>query len=200
MRLSRLTPGRLTPGRWVPLVLVAGLLAAGVLLTQRGAQTPPDALTRLRAAAALAPCPDGLGQGFPASTVGCLDGGPPVDLRLTPTGTPQLVNIWATWCPPCVAEVPELVAFQARAGTAVRVVGVLTTDAPRDALLFAAQYGMRYANLDDQDGLVKRRFVSALPGTLFVDRTGRVVHIQRGPFTSVEEIAALTARYLGVTV
>ena len=188
------------PPRWVPLVLVAALVGGGAVLAQRGRSALPDELTRLRVAAALAPCPAGLGQGFPAATVGCLAGGPPVDLRLTPTGVPQLVNIWATWCPPCVAEVPELVAFQTRAGSAVRVVGVLTTDAPRDALLFAAQYGMRYANLDDQDGLVKRRFVSALPGTLFVDRTGRVVHIQRGPFTSVDQIAALTARYLGVTV
>ena len=190
----------LRPSRWVPLALVVVLVGAGAVLSQRGGQPAPDELARLRAAAALAPCPAGLGQGFPASTVGCLAGGPPVDLRLTPTGAPQLVNIWATWCPPCVAEVPELVAFQTRAGEAVRVVGVLTTDAPRDALLFAAQYAMHYANLDDQDGLVKRRFVSALPGTLFVDRAGRVVHIQRGPFTSVDQIAALTARYLGVTV
>lgn len=188
------------PGRWVPLALVAVLVGAAVVLSQRSGQAPPDELARLRAAAALAPCPDGLGHGFPASRVGCLAGGPVVDLGRTPTGVPQLVNIWATWCPPCVAEVPELVAFQARAGAAVRVVGVLTTDAPQDALRFAAQYGVHYANLDDQDGLVKRRFVSALPGTLFLDRTGRVVYIQRGPFTSVAQIAALTARYLGVTV
>ena len=187
--------------RLLPLALVIVLVAAGAALARGGPTPQPDELTRLRTAAALAPCPAGLGVGFPVAKVGCLAGGPPVDLaRLSPTGVPQLINIWATWCPPCVAEVPELVAFQKRAGAAVHVVGVLTTDAPRDALLFAAQYGMHYANLDDQDGLVKRRFVSALPGTLFVDGTGRVVHVQRGPFTSVGQIAALTAQYLGVRV
>ena len=187
--------------RLVPLALVIVLVAAGAALARGGTAAKPDELNRLRTAAALAPCPTGLGVGFPIGKVGCLAGGPRVELaRFSPTGVPQLVNIWATWCPPCVAEVPELVAFQKRAGAAVRVVGVLTTDAPRDALLFAAQYGLHYANLDDQDGLVKRRFISALPGTLFVDRTGRVVHIQRGPFTSVGQIAAMTAQYLGVQV
>ena len=190
------------PLKWlVPLALVIVLVAAGAALARGGTAAKPDELNRLRTAAALAPCPTGLGVGFPIGKVGCLAGGPRVELaRFSPTGVPQLVNIWATWCPPCVAEVPELVAFQKRAGAAVRVVGVLTTDAPRDALLFAAQYGLHYANLDDQDGLVKRRFISALPGTLFVDRTGRVVHIQRGPFTSVGQIAAMTAQYLGVQV
>ena len=187
--------------RLVPLALVIVLVAAGAALARGGSAAKPDELSRLRTAAALAPCPTGLGEGFPTGKVDCLAGGPQVDLaRSSPTGVPQLINIWATWCPPCVAEVPELVAFQKRAGAAVRVVGVLTTDAPRDALLFAAQYDMHYANLDDQDGLVKRRFVSALPGTLFVDGAGRVVHIQRGPFTSVGQIAALTAQYLGVRV
>ena len=186
--------------RFAPLVLVLALVGAGVVVAQRGSGSTPDALQPLRAAAGLADCPTGLGQGFPVTRLPCLGGGPEVDLSLPATGVPTLINIWATWCPPCVREVPALVAFQARAGAQLRVVGVLTTDAPRDGLLFAAQYGMQYANLDDQDGLVKRRFVSALPGTLFVDRTGRVVHIQRGPFTNVEQLAALTAQYLGVQV
>ncbi len=191
--------------RLAPIAFVLVLLGAGVGLAQRGSGAKPDELVRLRTAAALGPCPSGLGTQFPATRVPCLGGGPDVSLASSPEGVsrlvPRLVNVWATWCGPCVAEVPELVAFQKRAGDKVRVVGVLTTDEPKDALVFAAQYGMRYPNVDDQDGLVKRRFVPAgLPGTLFVDGTGLVVHIQRGPFTSVDQMVALTRQYLGVTV
>ena len=58
----------------------------------------------------------------------CLGGGPDVDLRSAAPGRPTLVNVWATWCPPCVEEVPDLVAFADAADGRVGLVGVLTQD------------------------------------------------------------------------
>ena len=63
--------------------------------------------------------------GLPNVTLPCLGGGPAVDVRSAAPGRPTLVNLWATWCAPCVDEVPELVDLAARASDRLAVVGVL---------------------------------------------------------------------------
>lgn len=181
------------------LLAVLALVAGGLVVRgHEGATAPADALGSLRSAAALQPCPVALGPAFPAGQVGCLGDGRPVQLSGRPTGRPMLVNLWATWCGPCVKEVPTLVAFAAKARGKVDVVGVVTSDEPGDALRFAAQFGMHYPNLDDQDGVVRRRFAPGLPATLLVDPEGRVVEVKLRAFASEREIEALVADRLGV--
>lgn len=185
------------------LVMLAAALATG--LRDDPAEAPaaaPDTaeVAALRAAADLGPCPEGLGPALPDLVLPCLDGGRPVDLRSAPPGVPTLVNVWASWCGPCVDEVPALQEFADRAGDRVSLVGVLTTDSLRSALTFADAYGMRYPSVVDDDGLVLRSVGGGPPVTLFLDAEGRLVHTERGAFDSADEIAGLVAQHLGVAL
>jgi cytochrome c biogenesis protein CcmG/thiol:disulfide interchange protein DsbE len=198
------------------LLRVVGLVGVGVLLVvalvvgagrgdeparQAGPDaTPPVDLAPLREAAALGPCPAGLGPELPDLVLPCLGGGDDVRLHAASPGRPTLVNVWATWCAPCVREVPELVAFADRAGDRVGVVGVLTQDTARNGLEFSRQFGVRYPSLVDDDREVLTAYGSGPPITLFVDAGGRVAHVERGELTSVDEIVQLVEQHLGVSV
>lgn len=179
-------------------VLLAGALAYGQRDEAADRPAAPD-LAPLRTAAALEPCPSALTPDLGDVVLPCLGGGPDVATGGVPAG-PTIVNVWGTWCGPCVREVPELVAFAARAAGRVAVVGVLTTDTARNGLEFARQYGMRYPNLVDDDGLVRARYGGGAPLTLFVDATGAVRWVEPGEMASVAEIEALVAEHLGVTL
>lgn len=178
-----------------------GLLLAGAFLFgQREPEVAagPD-LASLRAAAALAPCPAALSPDLAGVVLPCLDGGPDVELGGTPA-RPVIVNVWGSWCRPCVDEVPDLVAFADEAAGKVDVVGVLTDDSEVSGLAFAAAYGMRYANVVDADGLVRARYGGGTPLTLLVDATGTIRHVEAGKVDSLAELEALVAQYLGVRV
>lgn len=182
----------------VGFVVVLSLIGLGLLVKARTDGGQAGDLEPLRRAAALEPCPVGLGSGLPDLTLPCLGGGPPVSLRDNGPGTPMLVNIWGSWCRPCVEEVPILVAFAVKARGKVGLVGVDTTDDSAQALTFAAQYGMRYPSLVDVDGRLLRSYGGGPPVTLFVDAAGRVVHAERGKVDSLAELESLVARWLGV--
>ena len=185
----------------VGFVVVLALIAVGLVVKSR-AKDHGDGLDLgpLRTAAGLAPCPAGLGPEVPDVTLPCLGGGKAVDLRSAAPGVPTLVNVWGSWCGPCVAEVPELVAFTDKAAGKVAVVGVDTEDDPADALTFAAQHGMHYPSLVDDDKHVLRTVSSGPPVTLFMDATGHITYRQRGQFHSLAEIEKLVATHLGVTL
>ena len=192
----------MTRTQWAALA-GAAVLVAGAFLVRAEQDAPPapdPRLEQLRAAADLEPCPQGLGPQMPDLVLPCLGGGGNVDLRSAPPGRPTLVNVWATWCPPCVEEVPDLAEFADRAGDRVGLVGVLTQDPATNGLEFARQYGMHWPSVVDDQGEVFRAFRPGPPVTLFLDAQGRVVHKRSGKFTGVEEIEALVAEHLGVRV
>ena len=185
----------------VGFVVVLSLIAVGLFVKSQR-EDPADAadLAGLRRAAQLEPCPAGLGPKLPDLTLPCLGGGKAVALRGAAPGVPTLVNVWATWCGPCVREVPTLVAFSRKAAGKVAVVGVDTEDESDKALTFAAQYGMHYPSVVDIDGRVLRAYGSGPPVTLFVDAEGHVAHTEQGELHSVDEIEDLVAKHLGVTL
>ena len=194
----------MTRVQWSALVGVAVLLAGAFVLRQVREDprvVPADPrLAQLRAAADLAPCPEGLGPELPDLVLPCLGGGPDVALHSALPGRPTLVNVWATWCPPCVEEVPDLAAFREKAGDRVGVVGVLTQDPMTAALEFAQQFDMTWPSVVDEQGEVFRAFRPGPPVTLFLDASGRVVHKRSGKFDDVAEIESLVAEHLGVRV
>lgn len=189
--------------QWVGLVAVLVLLV-GAFLVGRGAgsSTPAvgsdDELVALRGAAGLAACPAGLGAALPELTVPCLGGGAPVALRSATTGLPTVVNVWGSWCGPCRAELPDFAAVSAKLSGRVAFVGVDTADKDRDALSLAAFTGLHYPSLVDKDGKVSAVFGSGTPKTVFLDASGRVLHIERGRVADQAALAALIAKHLGV--
>ena len=191
--------------QWAALAGVGVLLAAALVYRsapdEPGAKpAPDDRVVQLRAAADLDPCPAGLGPELPALVLPCLGGGADVDLTSPPPGRPTLVNVWATWCPPCVEEVPDLVAFAERAGDRVGLVGVLTQDTARNGLEFSRQFGVTYPSVVDDDGEVFRAFRPGPPVTLFLDADGHVVHRESGRIDSLTELEGLVAEHLGVVL
>jgi len=180
--------------------VVLALIAAGLLLRGRGGSSSDSQLPGLRRTAALQPCPAGLGPKLPDLTLSCLGGGADVALRSAAPSRPTLVNVWATWCGPCVREVPALVSFAGKAGSRVGVVGVDTEDEPDKALTFAAQFAMHYPSVLDPDGKVLRAFGSGPPITLFLDAGGVVRFRHQGEFHSAAEIEQLVAQHLRVTL
>lgn len=66
--------------------------------------------------------------------------------------------MWASWCVPCVDEVPDLVALAAKAGDRLAIVGVLNTDTEERGLAFSRDFGIRYPSLVDDGGAVLRAF------------------------------------------
>lgn len=91
-------------------------------------------------------------------------------------GKVVLVNFWATWCPPCRAEIPDLIALQDTYRDTLVVIGVSEDEAPvEEVRKFAAAQKMNYPIVMGTPELSKIfTGVSALPTTFVLDREGRV--------------------------
>jgi thiol-disulfide isomerase/thioredoxin len=95
-------------------------------------------------------------------------------------GKVLVVNFWATWCEPCVEEVPQFVRLQARHGDkGVQFVGIAVDQAVK-VQDFAKTYGINYPLLIGQAGAIELARVAGnarggLPYTLVLDRSGKVL-------------------------
>lgn len=93
-------------------------------------------------------------------------------------GRPALVNLWATWCAPCVVELPMVDALANRAGTNVRIVTVSQdSGAPEKVQAFLDQRGFARlpAWLDPENDLSFHYATGTLPTTILYDSQGREV-------------------------
>jgi cytochrome c biogenesis protein CcmG, thiol:disulfide interchange protein DsbE len=107
-----------------------------------------------------------------AGDAGSLDG---ESLR----GQPYLLNVWASWCAPCLQEHPVLVELARR--KTIRIVGINYKDRPEDARAWLARHGNPFAEIvADRDGRTAIDFgVYGVPETFLVDARGviRFKHI-----------------------
>lgn len=106
------------------------------------------------------------------------------DLR----GKAVVVNLWASWCPPCRAEMPAIQrVYERNRERGLEVLAVNTTyqDRESDAAAFVQEYGLGFPILMDRTGEVSRGYqLRALPSTFFVDRKGVIRQVViGGPMT-----------------
>lgn len=106
-------------------------------------------------------------------------------------GRPVVVNFWATWCPPCVEELPafQRVADEGRAA----VLAVNVGDSGGEAAAFLREHGIDLpVALDTQGDMITRYRVAGLPQTFFIDADGVVRHVERGTMRYEEILTVLT--------
>lgn len=173
-------PARLSPALLVmAIVPILGLIAAvGLLLAEPG--KTPEATGQPALVGSL-------NQPVPEFTLTTLDG-QPVDLEQY-RGRPIFMNFWGTWCPPCVAELPELQAFAAAQGEDGALVIASNNSESADRIF---QY-FEDNDLDlpdilfvlDPEHVMYRWFgVFQMPTTFLIDGAGVVRDVKYGAFDS----------------
>lgn len=111
-------------------------------------------------------------------------------------GRPLVVNFWATWCAPCVEEMPALQAAADELGPEVAFLGVNTNDDHDQAVRLAERLGVSYdLARDDEGAFAEEAGLFGMPTTLFVDASGTVRYRQTGGLTK-EEITRLVREHL----
>ncbi len=147
---------------------------------------------------ALAEFPGGIGRGYPQGLLD--DAGPPELLKIGQTppnftlllpdgrhtsladlkGRPVLINFWATWCPPCRAEMPELLEA-ARDYPDLALLAVNVAEDATGVSEFAEQFRMDVPVVIDPQGAISDRYnVSGLPTSVFLDEEGVIVDVRPG--------------------
>jgi peroxiredoxin len=119
------------------------------------------------------------------------------DLR----GKVVIVNLWASWCPPCRAEMPALQeVYEAYRDRGLEVLAVNTTyqDSEGAAARFVQEYRLRFPVPLDQTGDVSRSYMlRALPTTFFIDRDGVIRSVVIGGPMSKTTIQTTVEALLG---
>ena len=99
-------------------------------------------------------------------------------------GKVVVLDFWATWCPPCRAEIPGFVELQKQYGKdGVAVIGASVDSSDEIAAVkkFAEKFGINYpVGLADQDAVRAFGGVDAIPTTFIIDRDGRIVSRHMG--------------------
>lgn len=126
------------------------------------------------------------------------DGEPLPDLELTTfdgapfrfadlEGKPAVVNFWASYCAPCIKEMPAIEAVHQSLGDQVTIVGVNNQDRDDKADQLAAETGVTYTLVRDPRGDAFFELgLTVMPTTLFVDAGGDVVATTFGELTEAE--------------
>jgi cytochrome c biogenesis protein CcmG/thiol:disulfide interchange protein DsbE len=161
------------PKRWFLLTAAVFLLGAGWIWFS---VVPPSETTGGRV-----PSPR---EGFlaPDFTLTGTDGQPWTLAELR--GNPVILNLWATWCPPCRAEMPtiqQVYESNRERGLVVFAVNTTYQDSADKAAAFAEEFELTFPILLDIDGTVSRQYqLRALPTTFFIDAQGVIQMVAVG--------------------
>jgi cytochrome c biogenesis protein CcmG, thiol:disulfide interchange protein DsbE len=120
------------------------------------------------------------------------------DIRLSDLrGKVVLLNFWATWCPPCKAEMPDLDALYREYGSAhdFVVLGVDMEENAQEVRDFASRGHISFPLLLDDNGLVSAQLyaVRSLPTSMIIDREGRIRDAWIGQIAKKAMLARLSA-------
>ncbi len=154
--------------QWMMVATIIGGIALGAW-----------ALTRI------APAPEHLGVGSRIPEYRLLDvaTGDSIDLRAGYDGSVTLINVWATWCPPCIAEMPSMEKlYQEYRDRGFRIAAVSIDAGNADQVSsFAKNLGVTFDILHDRSGAIQQTYQTmGVPQSFLVDRKGRIRYISLG--------------------
>ncbi len=119
-------------------------------------------------------------EGLPGAALACLGVGPERAVSRG-DGRPTVVNLWASWCAPCLREMPLLEQVYEQSAGQVSFVGVDTQDERASAAGVLEFTGVTYEQREDPDGLVKSALrAPGLPVTVVYDSRGGEVDRRYG--------------------
>ena len=156
---------------WVPLIVfqVIGVVAAWNLYS------PSDRLIHSRL----------IGEPLPAFVLPPALPGRATVSRADYAGEPRILNVFASWCVPCIAEAPQLMAMSRRG---VPIDAVAIRDRPQDIQAFLDRWGDPYRNvaLDADSSLQLAIGSSGVPETFVIDGRGMIRFQHIGPITDAD--------------
>jgi len=130
------------------------------------------------------------GDPLPAYRARTIERTDSLDLRQL-EGRPVLINVWATWCVPCRAEMPALQQlYEEWHGVGLQVIGINIDGGRNDdpVQAFLDDLGVTFPTVRDPEDRVTRVFrLVGVPETLLVGRDGRIVHRWVGAFDPLGE-------------
>ncbi|MBG7605450.1 MAG: TlpA family protein disulfide reductase [Actinobacteria bacterium] len=113
-------------------------------------------------------------------------------------GTPVVLNFWASWCPFCVAEMPDFEQVSQAFGEDVAFLGVNLRDDSAQAVSLAGETGVTYRLAADPNGVVYGAFGgTSMPTTVFIDADGVVRDVVAGQMSA--DALASNIEQLGVS-
>jgi thiol-disulfide isomerase/thioredoxin len=194
---------RLPPSAWLIATLLALVAALGVAtLLDRGGESSGASRADDEDSGQIDLTPAPESADLPDSTadvrLAALDGGAERRLGEMLGTTPVVVNFFASWCTPCLDEMPGFEAVHQDLGERVGFVGMAYRDTSEDALATIARTGVTYPAFADAGDAAMTYFGGIeMPTTVFIDATGNVVDVHPGAL-SEDELRAAIADKLGV--
>jgi thiol-disulfide isomerase/thioredoxin len=112
-------------------------------------------------------------------------------------GNVVLLNFWATWCPPCRAEIPDIEkVYQARRGDGFVVLGIDVEESRESVAPFVEAMGMSYPVLLDEGGQVLKMYRAiGLPMSILLDQDG-VIQVRHVGVLTMEQLEDYLAQVL----
>jgi cytochrome c biogenesis protein CcmG, thiol:disulfide interchange protein DsbE len=130
-----------------------------------------------------------------------LDGGTDAfEARLAElSGTPVVVNKWASWCGPCRLEFPFFQSLASKRGGEIAFLGVDANDSDDAAATFLEELPLPYPSYLDPDQEISAVIGAPanFPATAFYGSDGELVHTRQGGYANEEDLAADIQSYLG---
>ena len=91
-------------------------------------------------------------------------------------GTPVFLNFWATWCAPCLIEMPAIQKLQNTMGDSIQIVGIDVRETRNQVLRFVTKYDFTWTFILDSTGDVSKTYeVTGIPTSYFLDARGVIV-------------------------
>ncbi|OAT79406.1 TlpA family protein disulfide reductase [Desulfotomaculum copahuensis] len=168
--------------------ILAGLIILTITLLAAGCQPAGKQKTGAAAPQGQTGAPKtgtAVGEQAPDFTLGTIDG---KKISLSSfRGRPVMLNFWATWCPPCQEEMPEIEKFYRQNGGKIQLLAVNLTANEKSTdqvKQFLQSGGYTFPVLLDQNGDLARQYmIRYIPTSMFIDSGGIIRFAHTGPMT-----------------